>query len=69
MILGPTQEARISAIDGILDPLSSQPCNAHLMLFVLDLVLVTVFPELGATEAVAHGAEAEGAISLSGKIT
>ncbi|EPT04148.1 hypothetical protein FOMPIDRAFT_1098900, partial [Fomitopsis schrenkii] len=50
MILGPTQEARISAIDGILDPLSSQPCNAHLMLFVLDLVLVTVFPELGATE-------------------
>ena len=69
MVFGSTHEARFSAIDGILDPLSSQACNAHLILFVLDLVLVTVFPELGVTEAVAPGAAAEGAINLSGKAT
>ena len=59
----------MAAIDGILDPLSSQACNAHLLLFILDLVVVTVFPELGATEAMAPGAAADGAISLSGKTT
>ncbi|KAH9937499.1 PXA domain-containing protein [Fomitopsis serialis] len=67
IVLGPTSEARTSAIDGILDPLSSQACNAHLMLFILDLVLVTVFPELGASEAVSPGAAAEGAISLAAR--
>ncbi|KIP11511.1 hypothetical protein PHLGIDRAFT_99802 [Phlebiopsis gigantea 11061_1 CR5-6] len=30
-----------------LDPLSSQECNAHLLVFVLDLVLLTLFPEMG----------------------
>ncbi|KZT74811.1 hypothetical protein DAEQUDRAFT_760820 [Daedalea quercina L-15889] len=56
MVLGPTPEARMSAIDAILDPLSSQACNAHLVLFILDLVIVTTFPELGATEAIVPGA-------------
>ena len=59
----------MAAIDGILDPLSSQACNAHLLLFILDLVVVTIFPELGATEAMAPAAAAEGVISLSGKTT
>ncbi|THG92771.1 hypothetical protein EW145_g8592, partial [Phellinidium pouzarii] len=30
-----------------LDPLSSEACNAHLGLFVFDLVMLTLFPELG----------------------
>jgi hypothetical protein len=31
----------------MLDPLSSPECNAHLILFVMDAILITVFPELG----------------------
>lgn len=47
LILGPTPAARVQAIDAILDPLSSQECNAHLIVFILDLVLLTLFPEMG----------------------
>ena len=46
-VLGPTPPARVQALDSILDPLSSQECNAHLIVFVLDLVLLTLFPEMG----------------------
>ena len=35
----------------ILDPISSQPCNAHLVVLLVDLVLVTVFPEMGVSES------------------
>ncbi|KAH9950508.1 PXA domain-containing protein [Amylocystis lapponica] len=46
-LLGPTPAARAYTLDGVLAPLSSQACNAHLALFILDLVLLTVFPEMG----------------------
>ena len=46
-LLGATHAARAAAVDGALDPLSSQECNAHLLVFVLDLVLLTLFPEMG----------------------
>lgn len=46
-VLGQTQAARLQAIDAILDPLSSQQCNTHLIVFILDLVLLTLFPEMG----------------------
>lgn len=46
-VLGATPGARAQAIDAVLDPLSSQACNAHLIVFVLDLVLLTLFPEMG----------------------
>ncbi|KAH8100563.1 PXA domain-containing protein [Cristinia sonorae] len=46
-LLGPTPAAVSYTISSMLDPLSSQACNAHLFVFVLDLVLVTVFPEMG----------------------
>ena len=46
-VLGATPAARTQAIDAILDPLSSQECNAHLIVFILDLVLLTLFPEMG----------------------
>ncbi|KAG8901142.1 hypothetical protein FRB99_005514 [Tulasnella sp. 403] len=32
----------------ILDPLSSAECNAHLIILVFDLILVTLFPEMAA---------------------
>ncbi|KAI0936114.1 hypothetical protein AcV5_004335 [Taiwanofungus camphoratus] len=51
LLLGPTPAARMRTIDAALDPFSSQACNAHLVLFILDLVLLTVFPELGASES------------------
>ena len=35
----------------VLDPISSQPCNVHLVILILDLVLVTVFPELGVSDS------------------
>ncbi|GBE78161.1 predicted protein [Sparassis crispa] len=49
VLLGPTPTARSHTIDAALAPLSSRECNAHLMLFILDLILLTVFPEMGAS--------------------
>lgn len=51
LLLGPTPAARRHTIDAVLDPLSSRECNAHLVMFVLDLALLTVFPELGVSES------------------
>ena len=48
--MGPTPEARMATIDAALAPLDDAACNAHLAVFVLDLVLLTVFPELGVSE-------------------
>ncbi|KAI0639208.1 PXA domain-containing protein [Trametes polyzona] len=50
MALGPTPAARAATVDAALAPLDSQACNAHLMVFILDLVLLTVFPEMGVSE-------------------
>ncbi|KAI0662635.1 PXA domain-containing protein [Cubamyces menziesii] len=50
-LLGPTPAARTATVDAALAPLDSQACNAHLVVFVLDLVLLTVFPEMGVSEA------------------
>ncbi|KAI0336012.1 hypothetical protein GY45DRAFT_1350311 [Cubamyces sp. BRFM 1775] len=50
-LLGPTPAARAATVDAALAPLDSQACNAHLVVFVLDLVLLTVFPEMGVSEA------------------
>ncbi|OSD06026.1 hypothetical protein PYCCODRAFT_1525951 [Trametes coccinea BRFM310] len=49
-LLGPTPAARAATIDAALAPLDSQACNAHLAVFILDLVLLTVFPEMGVSE-------------------
>lgn len=46
-LLGPSVEARAHTISSMLDPLSSQACNVHLFIMILDLVVVTVFPEMG----------------------
>lgn len=35
-------------IQASLAPLSSDACNAHLLLFLLDLIVVSLFPELAA---------------------
>lgn len=51
-LLGPTQESRAYTMSCILEPISSQACNAHLVVFIFDLMLVTVFPELGVSESV-----------------
>ncbi|KZT21691.1 hypothetical protein NEOLEDRAFT_1171833 [Neolentinus lepideus HHB14362 ss-1] len=45
-LFGPTPAARIATVDALLDPLSSAACNRHLFLFILDLVLLTIFPEM-----------------------
>ncbi|KAG5648148.1 hypothetical protein DXG03_006102 [Asterophora parasitica] len=43
LLLGPGPS---QTLDAALDPLSSAPCNVHLVLFLLDLVLLELFPEL-----------------------
>ncbi|EIW64865.1 uncharacterized protein TRAVEDRAFT_33600 [Trametes versicolor FP-101664 SS1] len=48
--LGPTPAARAATVDAAIGPLDSQACNAHLIVFILDLVLLTVFPEMGVSE-------------------
>jgi hypothetical protein len=41
----PTSQRTISSV---LDPLSFRECNAHLLIFILDVILLRVFPEIGA---------------------
>ncbi|KAG6845942.1 hypothetical protein H0H87_010990 [Tephrocybe sp. NHM501043] len=48
LILGPDPS---QTLDAALDPLSSAPCNVHLVLFLLDLVLLELFPELALPES------------------
>ncbi|KAI6045144.1 hypothetical protein EDC04DRAFT_3137448 [Pisolithus marmoratus] len=36
-----------ASLEAIIDPLSDSSCNIHLVAFLFDAVLVTVFPELG----------------------
>ena len=53
LLLGPTTSpknalgSRKETIVAGLEPLSSAACNAHLALFLIDAILLTVFPELG----------------------
>ncbi|KAI0651658.1 PXA domain-containing protein [Trametes meyenii] len=49
-LLGPTPDARAATVDAALAPLDNQACNAHLAVFILDLALLTVFPEMGVSE-------------------
>ncbi|KAI0082219.1 hypothetical protein K474DRAFT_844283 [Panus rudis PR-1116 ss-1] len=51
-LLGPNSDARSYTIQSILDPLSSQACNAHLLLLIMDLLVVTTFPDLGMSDPV-----------------
>ena len=51
-LLGPTPAARLATIDAALAPLDDAACNAHLAIFILDLILLTVFPELGVKDEV-----------------
>ena len=48
--MGPTPEARMATVDAALAPLDDAACNAHLAVFILDLVVLTIFPEMGASE-------------------
>jgi len=47
ILLGPSAAVAQETVAGMLEPLSSDACNAHLVLQLFDLVLVTLFPELG----------------------
>ena len=51
-LLGPTPAARLATINAALAPLDDAACNAHLAMFILDLFLLTVFPELGVKDEV-----------------
>lgn len=46
LVLGSGPTSHQTIIDA-LDPLSSEACNAHLVLFLIDLIILTLFPELG----------------------
>ncbi|KAG6831251.1 hypothetical protein H0H92_011761 [Tricholoma furcatifolium] len=43
LLLGPDPTKTLGAA---IDPLSSAPCNVHLVLFLIDLVVLELFPEL-----------------------
>jgi len=47
LILGPTPAARAHTMDALLEPLSVQACNAHLVVVILDIMFLALFPELG----------------------
>lgn len=54
LVLGPSPT---HTLDAALEPLSSAPCNVHLVLFLLDCVLATLFPELAVAGTSGGGAE------------
>lgn len=37
----------VASLKAVIDPLSDNTCNIHLVVFLFDAVLLTVFPELG----------------------
>lgn len=37
----------VSTLDGVVDALSDGACNRHLAVFVVDAILLGVFPEMG----------------------
>ncbi|KAH8120247.1 hypothetical protein DFH11DRAFT_1559046 [Phellopilus nigrolimitatus] len=47
LVLGPAPAERETIVSA-LEPLSSEACNAHLVVFLLDLLVLALFPELGA---------------------
>jgi len=47
VLFGPNKSAQVETIEAALQPLSSAECNSHLVLFILDNVILTAFPELG----------------------
>jgi hypothetical protein len=59
VLLGPTERGREEVIESVLDGLGDRRCNMHLVLFILDAVVLRVFPELGV------GAEAPESMSRS----
>lgn len=47
LLLGPDEDTRQRTIRDIVDPLSSPECNVHLLVFLLDAIVLAIFPELG----------------------
>jgi len=47
LFLGPTERGREKVVECVLDGLGDKRCNTHLVLFILDAVVLRVFPELG----------------------
>ncbi|KAF8527857.1 PXA domain-containing protein [Hysterangium stoloniferum] len=47
LLLGPDAATRQRTIADIIDPLSSQECNVHLLILLFDAILLTIFPEMG----------------------
>lgn len=46
-MLGPTLAIQQETIQEILEPLNSPACNAHLVMLIFDVILLTLFPEMG----------------------
>lgn len=67
-IVGPTPQARRNSISGVLDPLSSSECNAHLVMALFDLVLLALFPDMAAQPESGGGGE-EGSLDGTGSIS
>jgi len=47
VLLGPTEKAREEVLESVLDGVGDRRCNMHLVLFILDAIVLRVFPELG----------------------
>ena len=37
----------VNTLDGVVDALSDEACNRHLAVFLVDAILLTLFPEMG----------------------
>ena len=44
VLLGPSPER---TLEGIIDPLGDAACNTHLAVFIVDALLLSIFPEMG----------------------
>ena len=48
LTLGPTKAARLETISEALAPLDNAACNTHLVLFLLDALVLALFPDFAA---------------------
>ena len=58
--MGPAPSTQRATIAGVLDPLSSSECNAHLVILIFDAILLTLFPEMAVGGASISGAVGAG---------
>lgn len=58
-VAGVTLSQQNATLAGVLDPFNSRECNAHLVILIFDVILLTLFPEMAAAGDLPSSGEEE----------